>query len=279
MRLCAVCGGSDVVAGAFCADCQSDRRIPKAVVVRRSGVASALARARFGHQARWGPATAARSPAPARRPGTAGPAGTAARPGGLPTEAPRPPSIATPLVVLGVGMLIVLMMTVAFARMGGVALGSTADLPAGARPSAVHVDPCVLGTWQEIAHDEVVAVPGIGTVRVTGKGAVEKFRADGTMSAEPGPGTAYRATAGGQPVELVVTGTLTYRYRAADDVLRYSDGGGNATLTVKVGGAVRATASLLGQTAKPDRYTCTGDTLKQFGTDYMSESTRVSRTT
>ena len=120
---------------------------------------------------------------------------------------------------------------------------------------------------------------GLGSIHLTGNGLVEKFRADGTMSAEPGPGAAYRATIDGQPVELVFAGTATYRYGASDDVLRYSDGAGDATMTVKANGVVKATVNVAHQTVKPDRYTCTGDTLKLFGTGYLGELTRVSRTT
>jgi len=251
MRLCAACG-AEVEDGTFCA-CRTDRRVPKNVVIRRQGVASALARARTE---RSGPPVAVADPD---------------------YKEYRPQSVATPFVVLGVGMLVILMLTAALLRIANstpLRDGAVAATPSAA-PSAA-VDPCVVGTWKETTHEEVLLVPGVGDVRFTGQGAVDRFRPDGTATGDPSGAPGYTATVNGQPVELRITGSLTFHYQAVDDVLKYSQPSGTARGEVRINGVLRGTVD--SPYGKPDRYTCTGDSMKLFGVDYLAQLSRVSRT-
>jgi len=45
---------------------------------------------------------------------------------------------------------------------------------------------------------------------------------------------------------------------------------------VRINGVLRGTVD--SPYGKPDRYTCTGDSMKLFGVDYLAQLSRVSRT-
>jgi hypothetical protein len=160
----------------------------------------------------------------------------------------------------------------------------TADTSASDRPTAepseqpsvaadpLH-DPCVIGTWTETSHQSDVTV-GDHKVRFTGHGAVQRFSPDGTTVLSYGSGVSSTGTDRGTRYEFVYVGSLTFNFQTSGGTLLYSNARANGTSTLKVNGSVQRRQALVGS-LEPERYTCSGDSLREFAPAYTVELTRI----
>ena len=168
---------------------------------------------------------------------------------------------------------------------GGAPLGSPSSQPGGQPSSPVPSaspspsvnplqDPCLIGTWTETSHEQDGKISG-DTVRYSGHGAVQRFRVDGTAVLDFGGGVTYTATHKGDKWEDVDVGTVTFHWQTSGGSILYSNAQGNGTQTLKENGRVSNTAPLTGGLSS-ERYTCTGDDLRQFSERYTIELHRTS---
>jgi hypothetical protein len=199
---------------------------------------------------------------------------------GAPQSPSKSRSFVVPLVALSgvLAILVVAIVVVVIVRSGG-KKDHTAGPPTGgpAASASSNIDQCVIGTWEVTSYAEDVAVEDVGKVHVTGKGGTVKFRSNGTGVTDYGSGTTFNATLQGHAVVLVATGTITYSYGTSNGSIAYSDVKASGTETVSVDG-VQATSQALEGDSDPARYTCTGDSLKEFTTLKQIELHRISAT-
>lgn len=124
------------------------------------------------------------------------------------------------------------------------------------------VDPCLLGSWRVVSHTE--DMEALGTqVRLQlpegGQGPVVEFHSDGTGRADYGTGTPYVATALGQNLPATVSGTITFRYRAADGTFQITEPP-QSEATFHVESSVLPPSQYQLDTVA-ESYTCAGDEL------------------
>jgi hypothetical protein len=124
------------------------------------------------------------------------------------------------------------------------------------------IDACVLGRWRVVSHTEDMSALGT-TVRLQlpegGQGPVVDFRSDGTGRADYGTGTRYVATALGQDLPATVSGTITFRYRAADGTFQITEPP-QSEATFNVDNSVLSQSQYQLDTV-PENYVCAGDQL------------------
>jgi hypothetical protein len=145
---------------------------------------------------------------------------------------------------------------------GGLAWVLVAGNDDGGNPNGGgDIDACLLGSWRVVSHTE--DMEALGTqVRLQlpegGQGPVVEFRSDGTGRADYGTGTQYVATALGQPLPATVSGTITFRYRAADGTFQITEPPqSEATFSVESAGL----QSVYQLDTVAESYTCAGDEL------------------
>jgi hypothetical protein len=186
---------------------------------------------------------------------------------------------------LGAALLVIALTTVGVvtvlvrdrpARTTTAPLTSTSLVPTGeptrsASASSSLQDPCVVGTWTESSNQSNADLFGTAVV-ITGSGAAQEFRADGTGIVRYA-NTVKRGAAGGHNYEVIHNGTIEFNWQTSNGMILYSGVRGSGTTTWKVDGANRDSQSFQAQFT-PDRYTCTGDSMRQFGEDYSIELTR-----
>jgi hypothetical protein len=184
-----------------------------------------------------------------------------------------------PLIALSATLVVIVVaiVVVAIVKSGGkkpVANESTKPDPS----ASALVDECVVGTWTITSDEEDVVMDEVGKVRFTGKGGQARLKADGTGSIDynrDGPAK-FTAKYKDQPVELVVTGTVTFEYRTVNGAMSFSKMVAKGNLAMTVGGV--ATTNLpLDITDDPAKYTCVGDTLTQTTTLQTVKMTRTSK--
>jgi hypothetical protein len=134
-------------------------------------------------------------------------------------------------------------------------------------------DQCLIGTWTETSHEQDGTIDG-DTVRYTGKGAVQIFRADGTSILDFHGGVTYTAMHSGDKWEMVDVGTIIFHWQTSGGMALYSNAQGHGTQTLKQNGTVNRTDPLKGSLPS-ERYTCAGDSLRQFGDTYTIELART----
>jgi len=311
MQPCEVCGGMGVDAAGYCTQCRTYRGVPgydvsapasgapyspPAAGPTYPGPGYGSAPPAPGAPYQGGYPTSGAGYAPTSGPGYAptsgggyGPtsgAGYGQPPGygttyGAPQAPSRSRSFMAPLIALS-GVLVVLVVAivvVVIVRASGKKDHTAGPATAGPPPASAssNIDQCVLGTWEVTSYAEDVAVEDVGKVHVTGKGGTVKFRTNGTGVTDYGGGTTFNATLQGHAVVLVASGTVTYNYSTSNGSLAFSDVKANGTETVSVDG-VQATSQALEGDSDPARYTCSGDTLKEFTTLKQIEMHRVSAT-
>jgi hypothetical protein len=197
--------------------------------------------------------------------------------------APAPPGksrgFTVPLIALSATLVVIVVaiVVVAIVRSGSkkpVAEPST-------QPSAsALVDECVVGTWNITSDEEDVVMDQVGKVRFTGKGGEAKLKADGTGTIDydkNGPAK-FTATYKDQPIELTVTGTVTFDYRTNNGAVSYSNMKAHGNLAMTVGG-VASTSLPLEVDDTPAKYTCSGDSLELDATLQTVKYTRTSHDT
>jgi hypothetical protein len=163
------------------------------------------------------------------------------------------------------------------ARTSTAPLTSTSLVPTGEpvgsptpSSSSLH-DPCVIGSWTETSNqtDDVL----FGTnVFLTSSGATQEFRADGTGITRY-PNIVRRGSARGSAYEIIHNGTISFNWQTSTAMILYSNVRGNGTTVWKINGKTVDSRSFV-PALTPDKYTCTGDSMRQFGDDYAIELTR-----
>ncbi|MDQ7909258.1 hypothetical protein RB614_32530 [Phytohabitans sp. ZYX-F-186] len=153
--------------------------------------------------------------------------------------------------------------------------------PASASPSptpSTSEDPlhdsCLIGTWQETSHDTDTTIDGV-KMRLHSWGAVQHFRADGTLEVRYGDrGINARAKVNNRTYEVITTGRMTYNWQTNGGQILYSNSKATGTVIWRQSGKETGRAPLSGS-IDPERYTCGGDSLRQFGPTWTIELRRI----
>ncbi|GLH95232.1 hypothetical protein [Phytohabitans aurantiacus] len=263
MQPCAVCGGVLVDAAGYCTQCRTFRGVPQ--------------------QQPYTPYPTSVPPGYPQQTSGGG------YPGSYPP--PRGRSFLVPLIALGATLFVLVVAIVVVAATGGggddpdpIANPTTATAsPSGqssASPSATPagaIDQCVIGTWRVTSHREDVNVPNRGKVSFTGgEEAMLRLNADGTGETDYRGGTKFEGDMDGQKVTLEISGTVTYRYTAADGKVSLSDLESNATGKLFLDGEQYGDPLPFEGSEEPVTYTCSGDDLTQRTFLFTTEYTRVS---
>jgi hypothetical protein len=144
--------------------------------------------------------------------------------------------------------------------------------PTSAAPSQPARDACVVGNWTEKSNQSDVRIYG-AAVHLVGSGATHEFRADGT-GATRYANIVKRGQAGGRTYEVIHNGAIEFTWRTSNGSIIYSGVRANGATTWKVDGGTRESKPF-GADFDEDRYTCSGDSLVQKGSDYTIELTRT----
>lgn len=137
-------------------------------------------------------------------------------------------------------------------------------------------DECVIGTWRETSHQTDAEINGT-KVRLNGAGAIQKFRPDGSLLLDYGRGVSRKGKAGGRNYEVYSKGTITYSWQTDRGQILYSNVKASGQTTWRINGGVTDREPLSGS-LDPERYTCSGDSLRQFGPTWSIELVRVNNT-
>jgi hypothetical protein len=306
MQPCEVCGGMGVDAAGYCTQCRTYRGVPPTSgapyppqqqspygqnphpvsgggYAPTSGAPYPYAGAPGAGYPQSGPPAQSSVP-PMGYPGQY-PQQQYAPPAPAPTPTPGPArsrGLALPLIALSATLVVIVVAIVVVAIMRSGTRKPFAD--GGGRPnpdtSTVVVDQCVVGTWAITSDEEDVVMDQVGTVRFSGRGGEARLKADGTGSIDYGRNgpAKFTATYKDQPVELVVTGTVTFDYRTAGGAMSFSNMKANGNLAMTVGG-LASTNLPLEVSDDPAKYSCTDTTLTQTTTLQTVRFTRTSRDT
>jgi hypothetical protein len=133
-------------------------------------------------------------------------------------------------------------------------------------------DPCVVGTWRETSHQVDREIGGV-KVRLNGAGAVQKFREGGVLIVDYGRGVKLK----GSTYELTIAGRFTYSWRTDRGQILFSNAKGSGTEIWRNGGQI-IHRQKVGVTVNPERYTCSGTTLRQVGPTWTIQMARVNST-
>jgi hypothetical protein len=196
-----------------------------------------------------------------------------------PVSAPLPGHrnpFVVPLIVLSAVLVLLVgaIVAVAVARSGG---GRTTGGPGSPTPAASNlVDPCIVGTWRVISHEERVDLPPVGEVEFTGKepGARVTLRPDGTGATDFGAGTEFEASKDGRTFALTFAGSVNYDFRTSDGQVTFTNIRPNGTVKLVVDGKEATSAPLTGNLDSV-RYTCAGDTLRELTSKYETQLRRA----
>lgn len=185
-----------------------------------------------------------------------------------PPPAPRPRSrFLAPLVALSafLGVLVVAIVVVAIVKTGD-------GTPTGPRASGI--DECVVGTWRVTSAEELVDIEGYGVVTFTGSGATLRLAPDGTGVTDYGSGTEFEGSANGSTVRLTLSGTVTFRYQTANEIMSFAEVVAKGTAVVSLDGTELDRVPLDGSD-EPAKYTCSAERLSETSTNlYRVEMVR-----
>ena len=138
-------------------------------------------------------------------------------------------------------------------------------------------DPCLTGSWRETSRWSDAVVVGTEPARYTGTGgAVQHFRADGTVLLDFGAGLTETAVVDGDRIDVHQAGRVTAAYRAVSGTIDYLDETvrGTLTVTVRIEGKVIRRAQVVPQLSD-DKYTCRGGTLRMSPADPLSQAYEI----
>jgi hypothetical protein len=142
--------------------------------------------------------------------------------------------------------------------------GTSLKAAASASPSpSSTLDSCLFGTWKQTVEDLPATINGNPVMYVGGPGATQTFRPDGLNIIDFGNGTDYTVSVNGETWTQVTKGSASMHYETRDGVLLSSGASAHGTLTVLENGAYN-TSSPLTMNTQPDRYTCSGNSLKLY---------------
>ncbi|MDG4763067.1 hypothetical protein O7632_02920 [Solwaraspora sp. WMMD406] len=213
---------------------------------------------------------------------------------GYPVAAPPPQrgrSYLIPLIALGSTLAVLIVaITVVVAIQGAGDSGTgvvadpsssaSSDRPEDRTPSptpAAGVDPCVVGSWQVDSHREDVALEepfGKVTFTSTGPGALVDLRSDGQGTTDYGDGTTYEGVVSGITVTLTFVGQISYRFRAIEGTVSFSNVRADGTVTLSAPGVDSETQDLVGD-FDPARYECGDDQMTQSTSLYTVRMSRL----
>lgn len=135
-------------------------------------------------------------------------------------------------------------------------------------------DPCLIGTWRETSHDTDTTIDGV-QVRLHSWGAVQHFRANGTLQVRYGDrGVNARGTVNNRTYEVITTGRLDYNWQTDGGQILYSNAKATGTVIWRQSGRETGRGELRGS-LDPERYTCSGNSLRQFGPTWTIELQRI----
>lgn len=140
------------------------------------------------------------------------------------------------------------------------------------QPPSSPIDPCVIGRWQVESYEEDIALDEpFGRTRFTndGLGAVVELREDGLGVTDYGDGTRFTGRVSGIDMTLTITGRVTYRYRAIDGTVSFSNVQADGTVTLTAPGLEPQSQPLTAE-FDPANYQCSGDTLIQSTSSYTA---------
>ncbi|MFI5841061.1 hypothetical protein ACIA8K_15290 [Catenuloplanes sp. NPDC051500] len=289
MGPCAVCGGGTIDAAGNCTQCGNYRGTSEVVSGPPASYSPATG---YPHQPQSSPpASGYNNPYPVSG-------------GGYPTSPPAyqaspaftPPPQAYPPVYTppppqnkgrrGINILIGTLASVVVVLLccigGAVWFTNLPDTPtddATPTPGAAanpNIDACTIGTWNTASHVEDLAVPGVGTIKLTGgKGGRFTLTDDGTAVMNYGAGTEWTGSVSGQNVRLRIKGPVTYDFTTRDGALTLTGVETKATYIIYVNGAESAAEEEFLAANDAATYTCGGDRLTQTGAAYTIEYTRA----
>lgn len=134
-------------------------------------------------------------------------------------------------------------------------------------------DSCMIGTWRETSNDSDATIDGV-KVRLHSWGAIQHFRADGTLLINYGAGINARGKVNNRTYEVISSGRLTYNWQTSGGQILYSNAKASGTNIWRQSGRETRRAPLSGS-IDPERYTCDGDSLREFGPTWSIELRRV----
>lgn len=134
-------------------------------------------------------------------------------------------------------------------------------------------DSCLIGTWQETSHDSDTTIDGV-KMRLHSWGATQHFKANGTLTIDYGDGNNARAKVNNRTYEMISSGILTYNWQTNQGQILYSNAKGLGTVIYRQSGRETGRSQLTGS-LDPERYTCDGNSLRQFGPTWTIELRRL----
>jgi hypothetical protein len=310
MQPCPTCGGMGIDANGYCTQCRTYRGLPQSPPP--SSGAPYGGPPPSGPPYSGSPYSGAPYGAPASGPPAGAPYGgypTSAGPGypqptsggapmaypattyggayGAPTTPPpkKRSSFMVPLIALSgvLAILVVAIVVVVLVKNSGSDSSDNTAAGGGTTtedPKSALVDQCVVGVWQMTSYSEDVPVPNVGSVPFTlsGNGAKMTFGKDGKGIQDFGAGTNFvgNVTQAGTtvPVNLQLSGKVTYDFRTNDGVMSFSNMVSQGKATVSAGGQSQS-QDYKGDT-DPSKYICNGDKMTMSTSAYQSELKRVS---
>jgi hypothetical protein len=137
------------------------------------------------------------------------------------------------------------------------------------------IDPCLIGSWTGVADDLVDKIDN-SPVTFTSRGPSVMFAADGTLTVDYGPGTAYSASVNGHAWQTVIKGGATMQTMTRGGVMYVSSVRADGSWVMTEDGATDNTGALSINQA-PGPYSCTTTTLVEYTAD-GSDTETFSRT-
>ena len=134
-------------------------------------------------------------------------------------------------------------------------------------------DSCLIGTWRETSHDSDTTIDGV-KVRLHSWGTTQHFKANGTLDINFGRGINARGKVNNRTYEVISSGMLTYNWQTSGGQILYSNAKARGTTIWRQSGRETGRAPLSGS-LDPERYTCRGDSLREFGPTWTIELRRV----
>lgn len=132
---------------------------------------------------------------------------------------------------------------------------------------------CLIGTWKAV--HQVITNYVIGEpVQFSGSGETGIYRANGTSETDWGNGTVFSASVNGAEQTETIAGTATAHWAVKNGDILSSDISSHGTITLRANGVknVAPLGGAPGSTA--DRYTCSGNTLREYFPDGSVELVR-----
>ena len=134
----------------------------------------------------------------------------------------------------------------------------SASPSASAAPAILSgLDKCLIGTW--VTTSELAPLDDKNTLKTTA-GPTLEFRGDGTMTWDYGSGVTYTGTVGKKKAELLVTGTVKFKYSTVGRTLNLNSAEPDARNVYTLDGVVQANGKFPVSDQQAS-YACNGDTL------------------